>query len=63
MNDNVSESGTDRRASNTEASDTTWHSATVSVSRLAPAGQGDTDFADLNFGDANYAAAAHDGSE
>ena len=56
--------GTDYSGSDTEASDTEWHSRAVSVSRLAPAAEADEDLADFKIGDgANNAAAGQEASE
>ena len=56
-NGNLSESATESRAPDTDASDRDWHWPAVTVSRLAPAGEAEEDLADFNFGDsANNAA-------
>ena len=54
----VSESTVDSRAIDPEASDTEWHSASVSVRGLAPAAEADEDMADFHFGDGPSSGAA-----
>ena len=60
----VSQSATDSRASDTEASDMAWLWTAVSVRPLAHAAEAGQDLADFNFGDgANNAAAAQEARE
>ena len=58
MSGNVSESTVNSRATETDASDTEWLSASVGVRRLAPAAEVDEETADFNFGDGPSSGAA-----
>ena len=54
----VSESSADSRASDSEGTDSEWHSTSVAASHLPPAAEADEDLADFNFGDGPSAGAA-----
>ena len=61
----VSESTTDSRASDSEVSETEWHSRSVAASHLPPAAEADEDLGYFNFRDdpSAGAAAGQDGSQ
>ena len=58
MGSAVSQSTVDFRASDSDGSDTEWHSEYVSMKRLPPAAVTDQDSADFNFGAAPISGAA-----
>ena len=59
MSGYVSESTVDSRPTETEASDTEWLSASVSVRRLAPAAEVDEETSDFKFCDGQSSGGPH----